>query len=164
MIGKTVVMLLAFCAIALVGSAQDHPNFAGTWKLNAAKSNPGDFGPSARTDVITQDGSKFTDKVAATTQMGDDAYTLAFTADGSKQTIDPKSPAAAMGNLTLKGIMAAWDGDKLAVDTNASFQEQVDIASHVVYSLSADGKTLTLASHASTSMGDFDTTLVFDKQ
>lgn len=163
---RKALLTLFVLAIFVSGSvlAQNHTNFSGTWKLNLAKSNPGDYGPSQRTDVITQDGSKFTEKISSTTQMGQEDYTLSFTADGSKVTIAPDSPQATLGALTLKAIMASWNGEKLAVDTSASFQGQVDISGHNVYSLSPDGKTLTITNHASTSMGDFDTSLVFDKQ
>ena len=164
MIRKSVLMLFAVALFACVGFAQDHPNFSGTWKLNLSKSNPGDYGPSARTDQITQAGSKFTDKVVSTTQMGDANYTLEFTADGNKVTVPAGSPRSSMGALTLLNISAAWDGPALVVNTNSTYQSQMDVASKVTYTLSADGKTPTMASHVSLQMGDFDTSLVFDKQ
>jgi hypothetical protein len=164
MLKKSLVGLFAAALLACSAFAQDHPNFAGTWKLNLAKSNPGDYGPSARTDEITQDGSKFTDKVTSSTQMGDSNYTLAFTADGNKVKIAADSPQAQMGMLTLEDITASWDGASLVVASDGNFQGQMEIASKNTYTLSADGKTLTIASHVGTSMGDFDTVLVFDKQ
>ncbi|HTZ74531.1 MAG TPA: hypothetical protein VMB47_11465 [Candidatus Aquilonibacter sp.] len=164
MLRKIALALLAVTALSGAALAQDHPNFSGTWKLNLPKSNPGDYGPSARTEVIAQDGSKFTDKVTSTTQMGDANYTLAFTADGNKVTIPPDSPQANLGNLTLKDITAAWDGANLVLNEDLDYQGQVDIAARLTYSLSSDGNTMTIADHASTSMGDFDTSLVFDKQ
>jgi hypothetical protein len=164
MLKRMIVGLFALAVFAGVGFAQDHPNFSGTWKLNASKSNVGDYGPSARTDVIAQDGSKFTAKVTSTTQNGEDDYTLNFTADGNKVTIAPDSPQAKLGNLTLKDITASWNGDSLVVLEDLNFQGQVDIAAKLTYSLSSDGKTLTIADNASTSMGNFDTSLVFDKQ
>ena len=165
MIRKLALALFVVAAFACVSSAQDHPNFAGTWKLNLAKSNPGDYGPSARTEVITQDGSKFTDKITSSNQMGDSNYTLTFTADGTKVTVAPDSPQATQGALTMKDIAASWNGSSLVLAMNLSFQQQMDLAAKYTYSLSADGKTLTEANHVSTGdMGDFDTTLVFDKQ
>jgi hypothetical protein len=164
MFKKATLALFAAAALACASFAQDHPNLAGTWKLNSSKSNVGDYGPSVRTDVITQDGSKFTDKITSTTQLGESNYTLSFTADGNKVVIAPDSPQANMGTLTLKDIAAAWDGATLVVTTDANYQGQVDVASKAVYSLSPDGKTLTIANHVSTSMGDFDTSFVFDKQ
>jgi hypothetical protein len=164
MLRKAALALLALTILASASFAQNHPNFSGTWKLNLSKSNPGDYGPSARTDVITQDGSKFADKVDSTAQMGQSNYTLTFTADGSKVTIAPNSPQATLGELTLKDLTASWDGDSLVLSESLSYQGQVDIAAKYTYSLSADGKTLTMKDHASTSMGDFDTTLVLDKQ
>jgi hypothetical protein len=69
-----------------------------------------------------------------------------------------------MGMLTLEDITASWDGASLVVASDGNFQGQMEIASKNTYTLSADGKTLTIASHVGTSMGDFDTVLVFDKQ
>ncbi len=164
MLRKALVGLFALAALTCVSVAQDTPNFSGTWKLNLSKSNPGDYGPSARTEVITQDGTKFMDKVTSTTQMGEEDYTLTFTADGKKQTIPPDSPEANLGNLMLKDITATLNGGSLVLAEDLSYQGQVDITAQLTYSLSTDGKTLTVADHASTSMGDFDTSLVFDKQ
>jgi hypothetical protein len=164
MLKRIVMVLLATAALAGASAAQDHPNFSGTWKLNSAKSNVGDYGPSSRTDVIAQDGSKFTAKVTSATQMGESDYTLTFAADGKTVTIPPDSPEATMGQLTLKDITAAWDGASLVLTENLSYQGQVDIGAKLTYTLSSDGKTMTIADHASTSMGDFDTSLVFDKQ
>jgi hypothetical protein len=129
-----------------------------------AKSNPGDYGPSAQTDEVTQDGSKFVVKVTSSTQMGDSNYTLTFTADGNKVKIAPDSPQANMGTLTLEDLTASWDGASLVILADANFQGQMELAQKTTYTLSADGKTLTVASHISASMGDFDTSLVFDKQ
>lgn len=164
MLKRIVVALLAVTALAGISTAQDHPNFSGTWKLNTAKSNAGDYGPMARTEVIIQDGSKFTEKVTSTTQMGESNYTVAFTADGKAVTIPPDSPQANMGQLTLKDITAVWDGTSLVVTEDLSYQGQVDISAKLTYTVSSDGKTMTIADHASTSAGDFDTSLVFDKQ
>lgn len=165
MFQKTTLMFLAVAALACASFAQDHPDFAGSWKLNSSKSNVGDYGPSVRTDVITQDGSKFTDKVTSSTQLGDANYTLVFTADGNKQTIAAGSPESNMGALTLFDITASWDGATLVVTTDSSYQGQVDVATKAVYSLSADGKTMTITSHTTPSgMAPFDTSYVFDKQ
>lgn len=164
MLKRIGLALLAVAALAGVSAAQDHPNFSGTWKLNSSKSHVGDYGPSSRTDVITQDGSKFTAKVTSATQMGESNYTLTFIADGKTMTIPPDSPQANMGQLTLKDITAAWDGSSLVITENMNYQGQVDIGAKLTYTLSSDGKTMTIADHASTSMGDFDTSLVFDKQ
>jgi hypothetical protein len=164
MLRKAAFMMFAMAALACTALAQDHPDISGTWKLNSAKSDPGNYGPTARTDVITIDGAKLSDKVTSSTQMGESDYTLTATIDGTKVTVAPGSPQANMGTLTLKELTAAWDGPALVVTTLASFQGQVDVATQSHDTLSADGKVLTMAMHASTSMGDFDETLVFDKQ
>ena len=164
MLRKAMLVVVGVAMLACTSSAQDHANFAGTWKLNSSKSTVGDYGPSVRTDVITEDGSKFTEKVTSTTPLGEANYTLTFTADGTKVAIDPNSPQASMGNLTLLDLTAAWDGANLDVTTHSSYQGQVEVVSKAVFSLSADGKTLTMTNHVTTTMGDFDTSYVFDKQ
>ncbi len=165
MLRKAIFALFVVGVFAGAAVPQDHPDFSGTWKLNLSKSNPGDYGPSARTEVVTQDGSKFTDKITSSSQMGDSDYTLTFTADGTKVTVAPDSPQANLGPLTMKDITVSWDGASLVLEMDLSFQQQVDLAAKYTYSLSADGKTLTEANHISAGQaGDFDTTLVFDKQ
>ena len=167
MFRKFSVVLFAAAILACTSLAQDHPNFAGTWKLNLSKSNGGDYGPTTRTDVITQEGSKFTEKVTSVmAQLGESDYTLTFTADGNKVTIAPDSQQSNMGVLTLKDITASWGDASLIVTTDSSYQGQVDVTNKSTYTLSSDGKTLTITSHVSTSgaPGDFDTSLVFEKQ
>jgi hypothetical protein len=167
MLRKFSLLLFAVMILACASFAQDHPNFAGTWKLNLSKSNGGDYGPTTRTDVITQDGAKFTQKVTSVmAQLGESDYTLTFTADGNKVTVAPDSPQSDMGVLTLKDLTASWGDASLILTTDSSYQGQVDITNKSTYTLSSDGKTLTITSHISTSgaPGDFDTTLVFDKQ
>jgi hypothetical protein len=164
MLRKFAVMLLAIAAFSFAGFAQDHPNFTGTWKLNTAKSNPGQFGPSARTDVITQDGSKITDKVTSSSQQGDLNYAANFVLDGTKVVVPPDSPQATMGMLTIEDLTASWDGPAFLLVTDANVRGQVEVTSKQHYTLSADGKTMTVDDHVSTSMGDIDTQLIFDKQ
>jgi len=164
MFQKITALLFVVVACASVSLAADHPNFTGTWKLNVPKSDPGNFGPTSRTDVIAQDGSKLTDKVTSTGQTGDTSYMAVLTPDGTKVTVPPDSPQATIGMLTIEDVTASWDGATLVVVTDANIRGQFELTNKDVYSLSADGKTMTILGHASTQMGDLDTTLVFDKQ
>ena len=164
MLRKITFALVLAAAFASFSHAQDHPNFTGTWKLNITKSDPGGFGPTARTDVITQDGATLTDKVTSSARTGDSNYTAVFTINGTKITVPPDSPQATIGMLTVEDVTASWNGASLVVVVNANVRGQVELTSKDTYTLSADGKTLTIAGHASTQMGDLDSTLVFDKQ
>jgi hypothetical protein len=67
-----------------------------------------------------------------------------------------------MGGSEVKGT-AQWEGNTLVVNAKTSFQGS-DVTIKDTYTLSEDGKTLHVTSHAGTSMGDFDSKMVFDKQ
>ena len=77
-----------------------------------------------------------------------------------KYTTDGKQ--AENANPPSKGS-AKWDGDKLVVDSVRDFQG-AELKFHEVWSLSADGKMLTINNHITAPQGEFDLTLVFDKQ
>lgn len=155
-----ITILIGVCISACF--AQDHPNLSGTWKLNPSKSQLSDFSPSRRTDVITQDGSRFSDKVTATSQMGNSSYTLTFTADGKKLTLTDAN-AVNMGMLSVSDITAEWNGTQLVLNITESIEAN-PIPEKDTYELSPDGKTLTLSQQTSTPMGEMDSKFVFDKQ
>lgn len=46
-------LFLALSLLGAVCSAQTHPNFTGTWKLNAEKSDPGSSGVTALVVDVT---------------------------------------------------------------------------------------------------------------
>lgn len=167
MIRSTLAALVALFAVALFalpGRAQDKPNFAGTWKLNTSKS---DFGPipppDSRTDVISQTGSTITEAVDSNGEQAEEKYTLTLTPDGQEKTIAADSPASRIGMLTLQKITTAWQANALAVTENAQYDTN-DVTIKSTYTLSADGNTLTIASHGTSQMGDVEFTYVFDRQ
>jgi hypothetical protein len=57
---------------------------------------------------------------------------------------------------------AHWDGDQLAIESKGSLGGNVTLKDR--WSLSADGKTLSLQRHASRTLGSTDQTYVFEKQ
>jgi hypothetical protein len=77
-----------------------------------------------------------------------------------KYTIDGKETTMNLPYLTgsVKAT-AKWEGDALTVEGKA---EEFNVRGK--YTLSADGKTLTKASHLSTPNGDVDGIIVFEKQ
>lgn len=135
-----------------------HPDFAGTWNLDIAKSNFGQGQPpSSEVDTITENGNSMTVAVAQKGgMMGDSNTTESYNTDGTP------SSWKGMGDATVSGT-ANWDGDKLVVNAKTSFQGN-DVKIKETYSLSPDGKTLTKTLHAETGMGNFDSTSVYDKQ
>jgi len=138
-------------------SSASHPNLSGSWKLNAAKSNFGAMGPpdSGMETIADNEPSVKVTVDQKGGMMGDVNYTESISTDGKETTW------AGMGGAEVKGA-GHWDGSKLVVSAKTSFQGS-DVTIKDTYTLSEDGKTLTVASHAETSMGNFDSTAVFDK-
>ena len=56
-----------------------------------------------------------------------------------------------------------WDGDALLIETKGQFGD-VEFTSKQKWTLSEDGKTITVVQNISSSMGEFTQTLLFDKQ
>jgi hypothetical protein len=157
--------LIAVAALSCTSQAQSKPDLSGTWRLDVSKSQFNEYTSlSSRTDVVTQDGDKFTQKVTASSNQGDLNYTLSFTADGKPVAVPADSPAANQGALTLKRISAVWQDTSLVVSEDLNYQGQVDITTKLTYDLSKDGKTLTIESHTSTQVGDIASKFVFAKQ
>ncbi|MGD0956839.1 MAG: hypothetical protein ABR953_08395 [Candidatus Acidiferrales bacterium] len=145
-------------AAAMIHTGSSTPDLSGTWKLNAEKSNFGQMPPPA-SQVDTIQHVEPSIKIALDQKggmMGDMAYSESLTTDGKEATWP------GMGGAEVKG-MAHWEGNALVVDAKSSFQGS-DVKIKETYTISADGKTLTEVSHVETSMGNFDTTNVFDKQ
>jgi hypothetical protein len=165
MLRKVLIGALAVAGIAVTGFAQGKPDFSGTWKLNVGKSDFGPVpGPSAQTDVIEQSGQTLKIAVNAETEMGKMQYTETLTTDGREVTIAPDAPGAHPNpEVTLQSISAAWNGSTLDVSQKLTYgSDPVTGVSH--YTLSADGKVLTISSDYQSQMGEAERTFVFEKQ
>ncbi|HME09651.1 MAG TPA: hypothetical protein VKG25_21515 [Bryobacteraceae bacterium] len=146
---------LAVAALALTATAQTKTNFAGSWKLNVGKS---DFGPlpppDSETHTVIQTDAGLRDAVIADTQQGKQDYTITYNFDGSETVNTP-------GGLEIKS-KAKWDGPALTVTSKLKFQDQ-DVDVKDVWTLSADGKILTKDTHFSSSMGEADQKIIYEK-
>jgi hypothetical protein len=146
----TVVALFAMTFLA--AQSQAATNFTGEWKLNLAKS---DYGPVPQPEFMTRTIKHDDPMLEASTHQkgaqGEATTQLKYTTDGK--------PAENTGS---KGT-AKWDGDKLVVDSIRDLQG-AELKFHEVWSLSADGKTMTVNNHITAPQGEFDIVLVFDKQ
>ncbi len=150
---KKCFSLCALSAITLL-SAQAAANFTGEWKLNLAKSDYGpiqQFAPEFMIRTIKHNDPALEISTHQKGAQGEVTTELKYTTDGK--------PAENKGS---KGT-AKWDGDKLVVDSVRDLQG-TDITTHDVWSLSPDGKTMTVNSHLTAPQGEFDILFVFDKQ
>ena len=148
------VALLAVASGAL--QAQAKSNFSGAWKLNVSKS---DFGampaPDSRADKISYDDPVLTDSYTQSGQMGEMTAEMKYSTDGKETTNSVR------GN-EIKST-AKWDGDDLTVASKAQFNG-ADITFDDRWSLSSDGKTLTIARHVNSPMGETTQKIVLEKQ
>ncbi len=144
-----IFVLAAACATAA-------PNFSGTWKLNVAKSDYGQMPPpNSMTQTITHEDPKLKVAVKQSREQGDFEWEANYTTDGKECTNE------IMGN-PMKSVVK-WDGDALVIETKGAFGgNEVTMKSR--WTLSEDGKTLTVAQKWSSSMGEMDMKMVLEKQ
>jgi hypothetical protein len=153
---KSWVVLAAVALLVGVVTQAASQNLSGEWKLNFAKSNYGKFpAPSSMTRKIAHNDPKL---ILTTTQKGPQGEVtskLTYTTDG-KESVNQVAGGEAKG-------VAQWIGDKLMIESSREFQG-VTLKQKDIWTLSADGKTLTIDSHVSIPNGEFDIKQVFDKQ
>ena len=149
-----VAALLVISAISI--SAQQKPDFTGTWKLNVAKSDFGPIpGPDSRTDVITHKEPAFTDEVTADGAQGKQQYTIKYTTDGKEVTNQ-------IGPREVKSIVK-WVGNTMVVTSKFDL-EGSEVNAQAVWSLGADSKTMNVAVHYVSPMGEANQKLLLEKQ
>ena len=136
--------------------AQAKPNFSGNWKLNTAKS---DFGampaPDSRTDIITHEDPDLKDSYTQSGQMGELTAEMKYSTDGKETTNSVR------GNQIK--TTAKWDGDELAIAGKTQFNG-ANVTMNDRWSLSPDGKTLTIQRHVNSPMGETNQKIVLEKQ
>jgi hypothetical protein len=161
--------LAAFVLFAAVAAAAAKPNFAGTWVLDAAKSEGvggPQGGPAAEeTMTIKQDGDKLTVERKIKGQQGERTVNDTYTADGKETDFTMQM----RGNETKGKRTAKWsaDGNMLEVNDKVSFdtpQGAMSTEAHNKWSLSADGKTLTVEGTRTSPRGEQKSKRVYVKQ
>ncbi len=144
--------MLLLCAAA----AQAKPDFTGEWKLNPAKS---DFGmmpaPTSAVATVTHSEPSLKVTMKTTSERGEFTSENTYTTDG-KECINK----GRMGEL--KSILK-WDGDTLVIESKADFGgNAVTITDK--WTLSDNGKTLTISRHFAGPQGEGDAKQVYEKQ
>ncbi|HEX3748582.1 MAG TPA: hypothetical protein VHW09_31860 [Bryobacteraceae bacterium] len=153
---KHFIGIFALLALAAL-PALANPNFTGDWKLNPTKSAFGDFpAPDSMSIKVDHAEPKLTTVSKQSGQMGDVEMHATYTTDGKECTNEGFQGAP------MKSVVK-WDGDTLGIDTKGQFGD-TDFTMTQKWTLSADGKTLTVAQHIASAMGEVEQKLVFDKQ
>ena len=154
---RTGLILAGLLLLAASASAQTKPNFSGDWKMNAAKSNFGQMpAPSSLTEKITHTDPSLKVQTAQSGDFGDLNSDFSFTTDG-------KECQNAMGDMFKMTSTVKWDGDILMFDSKMDIQGNA-MTGVDKWSLSPDGKTLTVQRHFNGPMGEGDAVMVLDKQ
>jgi len=143
------------CSLALA-QAQSKPNFSGPWKVNNSKS---DFGPMPAPQSSTSKiDHKEPNLKIATTWVGDQGertFEFSYTTDGKENT-------NSFGNVEFKS-KATWEGSTLLIASKGG-TDSGEFTMKDKWSLSEDGKTLTVVRAFSGPMGEATQTLVHEKQ
>jgi len=155
---RILICLIAFATVFLWmgGSVQAALNLAGEWALNLSKSDYGRFpAPLSMTRTITQNGSTLTFHSVQKSAQGDVTSDFTYTTDG-KESVNKVQGGESKGT-------AQWIGDKLMIESSREFQG-VTLKQKDIWTLSPDGKTLTVDSHVTIPNGEFDVKQVLEKQ
>jgi hypothetical protein len=151
------ISFAALCAVlAAAAIAQAAPNLTGDWKLNVGKSNYGSFpAPLGATRKIVQSGVKLSMTTIQKGAQGEVTTQLNYTTDG-KEAVNKTQTGESKGS-------AQWIGDKLMIESSREMQGAT-LKQKEIWTLSPDGKTLTIDAHVSLPNGEFDVRQVFEKQ
>ena len=154
---RKLISITFLIALPLVSVfAQQKTDYSGTWKLNVAKSDFGALpGLTSRTDVITHKEPSISNHVTADGGQGKLDYTVNYSTDGKEVT-------NTIGEFVVKST-AKWEGNNLVVNSKFKIND-ADVEVVSTWALSADGKTLTISAHISSTMGETDQKLIYEKQ
>jgi len=158
-------LLFAFVSLGLVpGSLFAQPNFSGSWAFNESKSILGD-GPMMSATSMTvdqQEGLISMDLVRPSFDGGDMKTTEKYTLDG-KESVNEGMMGSSVKTIT------SWSEDKkeLRFAKTIAFEmdgEKMEMKLDDVWTISDDGKTLTVKSSMKSDWGEMNTALVYDKK
>jgi hypothetical protein len=156
---KRLFIALAGFVVALFffgGVVYAAPDFSGDWKLNLSKSQYGVFpAPISMIRKITYDGLKLSMSSTQRSTQGEVSSNLSYTTDG-KESVNKVQGGESKG-------AAQWIGDKLMIESSREFQGAV-LKQKEIWTLSSDGRTLTIDAHVTIPNGEFDVKQVFEKQ
>jgi hypothetical protein len=153
---KSMVLLAMLLTLAISGISQDkQADFSGKWKLDPAKSDFGMLPPvESQTNVIEHKDPKL--KITSTVKGAQAERTTE-----SNYTTDGKETTNTQGPREIKTV-AKWDGKKIVMVSKFEMQG-AEIELNDTYSLTEDGKGMTINRSFKSPMGEGTQTLVFTK-
>ncbi len=146
------ILLFFFCASASFTGAQSKPNVSGSWKMNAAKSKFERGGPKNISIKFEQQEATLGETLMLSNERGDQTHNLNYTLDG-------KQSAQSLGGLEVKAS-AKWEGASLLIE----FKNDEGFSFVRKFTLSADGKTMTMDVKQTSPNGTTTDIVILDKQ
>lgn len=158
--------LAAFVLVAVSVAAAAKPNFAGSWTLDASKSECGQRGCGTETMTVKQDGDKLDVERKITTPQGERTTSDSYVADGKEGDFTMQM----MGNSQKGKRTVKWSADASALEIKetASFQTPdggtANLETSSKWTISGDGKTLTIEQTRTSPRGTQTSKRIFNKQ
>ncbi len=140
-------------------AATAHPDFSGTWVLDTTKSQSPMPLPGTMQIVVAQAANSMKIDRTASTPNGDMSTSTNWTLDGQTS----KNTVTQMGMSIDMNTIANWDGAALVAKTTADVGGQT-LEQTDRWSLSADGKELTINTDVSAGGQQMSAKLVLNKK
>ena len=158
---KVCLVAVALAAFALPSLGQES-KLNGTWKLDVAKSNFGQFPPpTSETDTITVTGNEFKQQFTSVTARGTQNGLRSCTIDGKQVDLTPDDPRVQLGAIKLSKMQCSWEGKAVVFLETANLNGGV-LTDKLTFTPSDDGKTMTTSSHITSATMNGDRKLVYD--
>lgn len=151
---------VALFILATAAALAAEPNFTGSWMLNNAKSEYGQFpAPEVMMRTVEQQGGSIKMTTFQKGAQGEVNSELRYTTDG-KPTVNGENTGS-----------ARWEGELLVIEVSRKVANQAqkgappaELKSREEWSLSGDGKTLTVVTHIELpQQGGFNVKQVFER-
>jgi len=136
--------------------ASAKPNFTGDWKLNASKSDFGQFpAPDSMSLKVSHEDPSLKIASKMSSSRGEFSWEASYTTDG-KECINK------FRDNPIKSVLK-WDGDVLVIESNSRMGDN-DLNILDRWALSEDGKTLTQTRRFTGPQGEATQKVVLEKQ
>ncbi len=149
-------VIFASLPLVLTPAVWAAPNFSGNWKINAAKTEVGPLpAPEKYEQKIDHNDPSIKYTINQASQMGEFTSGHTCTTDGTECVNKVR------GNEIKSKV--TWEGEKLKFDSKMNYQG-AEVSFLDKWTLSADGKVLTIERHIASPQGEIDVKYVLDKQ
>lgn len=153
---RTWLVLALGAVLGLAVQGADKPDFTGSWKLNVSKSELGQMPPPDKYELkVDHKEPEVKTETTMVGQMGEWKMSAVYKTDGT-ETVNKMGPNDSKST-------AKWDGKILNIATKASWDgNAMEILGK--WSLSEDGKSLSMEQTMRSDQGEFTFKWVMDKQ